>query len=238
MREFGPVLIDTSFDFTDAPSGTDPDKHSPTLRQYHKLLWSKRLPSGRCFSLSDVRLGGSLCLHHRSELGEFFLTSDGIIHTFTRWESFKHIAETFPEEEHEAFRRIGSTIGARIVFPGNRIDRKNTINGARGFHPLIKDRFDLTLECIRGHYLKQDSPLREVLARYQGFFAMFASFQGYVDFFLLQDLVTEDYSAVQFFMPFDDFRTPPVPKDRAVYADYRRPSIEFVEARNRRIDQR
>jgi hypothetical protein len=53
----------------------------------------------------------------------------------------------------------------------------------------------------------------------------------------LYDLVTEDCSAVKFFMPFDDFSTPSVPMDRDAYEDYRRLSIEFVEARNRRIDR-
>lgn len=43
--------IDTSFDFRTDESGKDPDAYSPTLRQYHKLLWSKALPGGRLFNL-------------------------------------------------------------------------------------------------------------------------------------------------------------------------------------------
>ena len=42
-------------------------------------------------------------------------------------------------------------------------------------------------------------------------------FRGYVDFFLSQDLVTDDYSAVTFCMPFDDFKTHSVPKDFDTY---------------------
>jgi len=34
--------------------------------------------------------------------------------------------------------RIGYTIGGMMVFPGNRLGRKMTINVARGFHPRIK----------------------------------------------------------------------------------------------------
>jgi hypothetical protein len=75
------------------------------------------------------------------------------------------------------------------------------------------------------------------LSRYREFFALFESFRGYVDFFMLCDLVIEDCSGVKFFMPFDDFSTPSVPMDRDAYEDYRRLSIEFVEARNRRIDR-
>jgi len=229
------MWIDTSFDFRTDASGKDPDTHSPTLRRYHKLLWSKPLPSGRPFYLSDAARG--VYLHHRSELGEFFLCSDAVTQTFTRWKSLRHIVELFPEEADEAFRRIGYTIGGFMVFPGNRIDGKNTINGERGFNSKIKDRFDLTLECIRRYYLCQSSPLGETLSRYRDFFALFESFQGYVDFFLLHDLVTKDCSAVKFTMPFDDSNTPAVPNDRDAYEDYRRLSIEFIEARNRRIDR-
>jgi len=148
----------------------------------------------------------------------------------------RHVVMLFSEEENEAFRTIGYTIGGMMVFPGNRIGSKNTINGERGFNRKIADRFDLTLECIRRHYLRQGSPIAETLSRYSEFFALFEDFNGYVDFFMLHDLVTKDYAAVNFFMPFDDFSTPSVPRDGDAYMKYRHRSIEFIEARNRRID--
>lgn len=59
--------IDTTFDFTsDTPhywdnfwqncdglgcGSADPDSKSPTLRMYHKILWSKRLPNGEFLDL-------------------------------------------------------------------------------------------------------------------------------------------------------------------------------------------
>ncbi len=92
-----------------------------------------------------------------------------------------HIIDQIPEVEREEFNRIGYTIGGMMVFPGNRVDRKMTINGARGFHPRIKDRFDLTVECIRRHYLDEPSPLSDTLARYADFFGLFGDFAGYVD---------------------------------------------------------
>ena len=143
---------------------------------------------------------------------------------------------TVSEPENEAFRTIAYTIGAMMVFPGNRIDRKPTINGARGMTRSISDRFDLTVECIRRHYLDQESPLAATLSRYADFFALFGDFRGYVSFFLLDDLVTAD-ADVKFFMPFDDFRPPSVPKDFVTYKEYRRRSIDFIEARNHRIEQ-
>ena len=100
----------------------------------------------------------------------------------------------------------------------------------------VADRLDLTLECILRHYRGEESPLGDVLARYSEFFALFEDFRGYVDFWLLQDLVDDNYSAVKCFMPFDEFKTPAKPQDIDTYREYRRLNIEFVQARNRRID--
>ena len=110
-----------------------------------------------------------------------------------------------------------------------------TINGARGFHPRIKDRFDLTVECIRRHYLDEPSPLSDVLARYADFFGLFGDFAGYVDFFHLQDLVNEGTATVRFFAPFEDFVGSPLPATLDAYLAYRERAIEFIESRNRRI---
>ena len=61
------------------------------------------------------------------------------------------------------------------------------------------------MECIRRQYLGETSPLAEVLSRYGDFFALFEDFEGYVDFFLLQDLVSDGLSSVRFFMPYAGF---------------------------------
>jgi len=230
--------IDTSLDFrTDTPGypKRDPDVHSPTLRRYHKLLWSKPLPNGRLLHLDDTVRGAYL--HHRSELGEFFLSSDSVIPTFTRWGFAKAHPELYPPRENEAFMAISYTIGGMMVFPGNRVQGKWTINQARGCLKKISDRFDLTVECIRRHYAAERSPLADTLARYRDFFVLFESFDGYVEFFLLRDLVNADCSHVKFFMPFDDFQTASVPQDDATYREYRRRSIEFIEARNCRMER-
>jgi hypothetical protein len=139
--------------------------------------------------------------------------------------------------QHDEFDRLGYTMGGMLVFPCNQVDRKPTINVARGFHPKISDRMDLTLECVRRYYRHEDSPLAPALGRYAGFFALFEDCQGYVNFFLLEDLVSSDCEAVRFFMPFNDFSPPAIPGDLDTYLEFRRLSIEFTEARSRRIDQ-
>jgi hypothetical protein len=226
--------IDVGFDFrSDTPPGKDPDSHSPTLRRYHRLLWSKPLPGGAPFELEVTT--PLVYLHHRSELGEFFLSSDAVVPSFSRARELRHIIDQVPEADTAAFNRIGYTIGGMMVFPGNQVDRKMTINAQRGCHPRIRDRFDLTLECIRRHYLGKPSPLSATLARYSDFFALFDDFAGYVDFFHLQDLVDEASLTVRFSMPFEDFAASPLPLTLDAYLGYRERAIEFIEARNRRI---
>jgi hypothetical protein len=227
--------IDITFDFrSDTPPKKDPDSHSPTLCKYHKLLWSKLLPNGANFELEDTRRGAYL-FHESDEVGKFFLSSDALIPTFTREPKISHIINQVPLEEQDEFNRIGYTIGGMIVFPGNQINRKMTINGARGCHPRIKDRFDLTVECIRRHYNNESSPLEGVLERYSAFFELFGDFRRYVEFFLLQDIVSDDFSSVNFFTPFEDFYLWPWPKNLNSYLLYRQLAIGFIEARNQRI---
>ena len=57
------MTIDTTFDFRTDANGKDPDFASPTLRRYHRLLWSKPLPSGQPFELTDTERGVYL-YHH------------------------------------------------------------------------------------------------------------------------------------------------------------------------------
>lgn len=226
------IEIDTTFNvYTDA-NGGDPDSTSPTLRSYHKVLWSKKLPNGQHFELQNGRSG--TYLFHNSELGEFFLGSDAITHSYRNQKRKRWLTKEVPDEVNELFD-VGSTIGAYTVFPKNRIDNKFTINQARGVNTLIDDRFDLTLECIRLFYSGEQSPLHATLSRYKNFFELFVDFNGYVDFFLLNDLV-EEGGNVRFYLPFDGFRTRPIFAGIEEYLIYKKGVTDFVKARNRRID--
>jgi len=226
--------IDITFDFqSDTPPGRDPDAWSPMLCGYHKRLWNKRLPRGATFDLQDTTPG--VCLHHRSAIGEFFLSSDAVVPPFLREPRLSGVLEPISVEARQTFMSLGYTMGGMMICPGSRIGRKNTINGARGFHPRIKDRFDLTVECIRRQYCGELSPLSDVLARYADFFTLFSHFRGYVEFFLLQDLVIEDCSDVRFFIPFEGFKTSPLPGSTEAYRAYQRLALDFIGARNQRI---
>jgi hypothetical protein len=113
------MIIDTSFNFYSDARGGDPDSTSPTLRKYHKILWSKSLPNGKVFDLCDNK--ASVYLYHKSELGEFFLGSDAITHSYKNHKEKNWLIKHIPNEVNELFN-AGSTMGAYIIFPNNKIN--------------------------------------------------------------------------------------------------------------------
>ena len=232
VNKEGKMIIDTSFNFYSDSKGRDPDSASPTLRSYHKKLWSKPLPNGKILELRDDKKG--TYLYHQSELGEFYLGSDAITHSYKHQVRKKWLTEQIPNEVNELFD-TGSTIGAYIIFPNNRIDGKHTINQARGINSLIDDRFDLTLECIRLFYSGEKSPLYDTLLRYWNFFDLFDDFMGYVHFFLLEDLINEN-NLIRFYLPFGGFKTRPSFSDVNQYLSYKERVVEFIHARKKRIE--
>lgn len=227
------LSIDTTFNFYSDSGGKDPDSHSPTLKKYHKLLWSKALPNGEIFKLSDTDSNSYLTYKFGRE--EIVLSSDSISNSYRDKKSLSSILKDLTSEV-EKFRNIGSTIGGYILFPAKKIEGKMTINGARGFNQKIADRFDLTLECIRLHYLGKPNPLQEVLDQNSSFFKLFESFAGYVDFFLLQDLVDANYESINLFVPIKQiFESSPFPVSTAEYLEYMEGSTRFTLMRNERI---
>jgi hypothetical protein len=227
-------LINVAFDFRLDSFGKDPDSHSATLKNYHKILWSKPLPNGDALQLQDDLKGSYL--YHQSPKNLIHLSSDSIIHSYKNAVKIQSLLKQIDPAEVEDFRNLGYTIGGFILFPSNRIKGKMSINGARGFNSKIVDRFDLTLECIRRHYAKDVSPLSEVLDRYKDFFSLFINFEGYVNFFLLDDLVDSDSQEINYFVPdVEPFSTSPFPQNIDQYQVYKLRSMDFLSKRNARI---
>lgn len=227
------MFIDVGFDFQEEVGGKDSDRYSPTLQEYHRILWSKPLPNGKIFKLDKISQNR---LHHKSDLGEFYLSSDRAITSFWKRKSFEHIISKLPLDQLKQYDQITDTIGGIVIWPSNRIGTRQTINGARGFNRMISDRLDLTIECIRLYYLGKPSPLKETFELYSDFFDLFDSFEGYIKFFLLQDAVSVDFSEVKIAKPFDNFKTSPVPKNIEEFLQYKDKTIEFVKLRNKRIE--
>lgn len=241
--------IDINFDFrSDTPRNRntgvikDPDTYSDTLRHYHKLLWSKPLPNGGSLELEFTKSKPPYYLKW-SDDEKHSLSSDAVVASFTRStkEKIAPVIKEMPVKELDAFNTLGYTIGGMMVWPAYKFPRKMTINGARGFHPRIIDRFDLTVECVRRYYENpceldnEYNPLGKTFDLYSYFFQLFSDFRGFVNFFLLQDLVTEDYSAVKFHTPFKKFIVHPFPKSVPEYQEYMQNASDFINARNKRI---
>ena len=226
------MQIDITFNVYSDANGGDPDCTSPTLRAYHKILWSKSLPNGQVFELDNKKSGAYL--YHKSELGEFNLGSDAITHSYKNQKRKQWLTKQIPNEVDELFN-IGSKIGAYTIFPKNKIDNKFTINQARGVNSYIDDRFDLTLECIKLFYAGKQNPLYDTLLRYKEFFDLFETFKGYINFYLLNDLIDENEN-IRFYLPFDNFNTKPTFDGIEEYLIYKKGVLDFVNARNKRIE--
>ena len=228
------MQVDTSFNFRNDSNGKDPDSHSPTLRKYHRLLWSKQLPIGEYIELEEINSN----LVYRFNMQTLKFGSDSISNSYIGTKKIAHLSDEVLTSEFEEFRDEGSTIGGYIIFPSARVGGKMTINGARGFNTKIADRFDLTLECIRLHYQRRENPLDGTFktAENSFFFSLFKDFKGYVDFFHLQDLTDGQYEKVSFFTQTEKpFINSPIPETATEYREYKTATLEFVRRRNQRI---
>jgi len=120
-----------------------------------------------------------------------------------------------------------------IIFPVH----VNSMNQRRGMNILIADRWDLTLECIRRHYAGEESPLTKVIEQDRAFYDLFVDFKGYVDFFFLQDCVSEDYSSVNIWMGDTSFRKSGLPETVEDYFNFLLKEHIFLDKRNLRIQE-
>ena len=226
-------MIDIYFDFrSDTPAGKDPDKYSQTLKTYHQLLWSKPLPNGEMMELKN---GTGL---YYLTWKDFDFGSDSII-VELRYEKNKRILDEVAEivEDVDAYYeelvRRSYSIGGMIIFPKH----VNSMNQRRGTSSFISDRWDLTLECIRRYYTGEESPLSKVIESDKAFYELFLDFKGYVDFFFLQDCVSEDYSSVDIWCGDASFEKRGLPETVDEYFEFIRKEHEFLNKRNSRINE-
>jgi hypothetical protein len=146
------------------------------------------------------------------------------------------------EAEREAFYRASYTVGGMMVFPHDPDGelgpaRALTLNKARGWRADIADRMDLTLDCIKRQWAgDHTNPLSDVLDRYWSFFEFFGSFDNYVNYFLLNDLLEDDHETVRWFFE-GGFDRPALPQNPAEWRRFRDESLRFVQARANRIAQ-
>ena len=242
--------IDVNFDFTsDTPrfwdgfwgrnggfgaGGADPDARSQMARRYHQLLWSRELPNGETMVLEDGRSRFYL------KWKDIWFGSDSITASF-RYDRNRVLLKELEKQMGlsdyrsyvENYLRELYTIGGMMLLPSFRW----CLNQARGCSLRISDRWDLTLECIRQYYLGESSPLEKCLNNptNQKFFSLFVDFKGFVDFFFLQDCVSDDYQKVSLWLDTSLFETNPIPKTINDYLAFIDTELDFVDRRNKRI---
>ena len=248
------IDIDVDFSFTDDTPNywenfdeqnssrgcPDPDSKSPTLRSYHQKLWSKLLSNGDKMELEekprdyliwkDFRFGADSIVNmyfHRinnpltDEIKQYLC--DNANEDGTKFNNFTSLYKDYLKKSY--------TIGGSIIFP-----KTNSINVARG--TSLNDRFDLTLECIRLYYLGKESRLFDTLKENKPFFDLFKNFKGYVDFFYLNDLVTDNYSAIKYFNSCTDIYNAKYPSSAEDWLALYKNQLAFVKNRNNRIKNR
>jgi len=225
-------MLDTTFDFrTDTPKGKDPDKYSKTLKKYHQALWSKELPNGEKMNLMI-----SADPYYYLTWKDFDFGSDSII-VELRYKKYKHVIDKVAEivgdvdAYYENLVRRSYTMGGMIIFPKH----VNSMNQRRGTCGQISDRWDLTLECIRRYYNGKESPLSSVIESDKDFYDLFLDFNGYVDFFFLQDCVSDDYSEVDIWCGDNSFEKSGLPETVEDYFNFIHKEHEFLDKRNERI---
>ncbi|MBA2640093.1 MAG: hypothetical protein H0U77_08910 [Nocardioidaceae bacterium] len=168
------------------------------------------------------------------------MPSDTIATTHSNYRRFgaTQMWKNLTEDERTRYDRAFYTIGGFIIFP----TRPQSLNQRRGTAETIADRFDLTLECIRSHYLGLGpTPLIEVLDLDADYFRLFGTgargFAGFVEFFHLQDLASPD--SVRWLdghVGRDwEFSRHPLPQALDAYRRYLDNVTYFVTARNARI---
>ena len=236
-------MIDAEFNYKADLGNKDPDRYSRKLKEDHKELWSKQLPDKRHLQLM-IEKGKLIGYVDGTPLFDF--NPDSCVNGYSRSKKYGSIINEWRnnaeiKEELAKYEQRGYVISESIIFPlkDDNNSSKWTINRARGCLYPIQDRTDLTLECIRRYYEgNEDSPLKSCLVRYSKFFALFGSsregFINYVNFFLLNDLVTDNYSKVVNFTSSLDFAHP-FPETEEEYLKYIKSINSFVANRSARI---
>lgn len=238
--KYDPSIIDKEY---------DPDQSSENLQIFHKILWSKEENDIKFdFDRALDDDGKYILITHGFKITdtEKIFSSDWIINDYQHWDRNKcndlKYLDNMDAKILKDFNNITNTIGGRIIFPKRRIDGKHeTINTHRYTEKKIRERFDITLECIRRFYIGKESipEFDETLKRYNFFFKLFGKstegFKNYCNFFLLNDLVSSNYEKINFFLDFNDFEINPYPKSEKEYMIFLRKATDFIQRRNKRI---
>ena len=234
-KKFGKKFSTSEQEQSFYTSDIDPDQKSKELYEYHKELWNIQRKKLDLQNKVPEIIKDPQYVNGAYELAtqnpNLRLSSDSIMSIYWHWSGnnspYKRMQELIKkiirdkydtidkfEEFIRTYLKEANTIGGFVVFPKH----PNSINGRRGMSAKIRDRFDLTLECIRCFYNKIYNPLADVLEGDKEFFAMFGKekdgFKKYIDFFCLNSWVNDNYDNYEVKDLLSDDGNSLLPKDK------------------------
>lgn len=140
----------------------------------------------------------------------------------SRMKNFRPKAVENNKELAKRCYSLAVTIAGELFFPAHKVDGC-TINVARSHSPINDVLYPL-LEGIRKYYEKEqgDYPLKNAIGRYGYFFDCFESFDEYIEYNFLQEYVLLPKK---------------FPTSESELVEFWKKSIEFLEARSKRIEE-
>lgn len=224
-----------------SPHYAAPDSASATLRNYHQALWSRKLPNGQMMKLEKGKKSDYLIWNGMRFASDSMTTSHRYIKCKTVIQQVEKQTDNYRQFVEESLCST-YTIGGMIIFPKLR----GSMNQDRGTNPMIADRWDLTLECIKRYYEQPENdnyafnPLWKTIKRSERFFKLFVDFNGYIEFFFLQDFIDKDGNVIRFMPDYFDTngnftKKYPVPQTAKEYLKNIEIQKEIVKKRNKRI---
>jgi len=199
-------------------AGKDADNCNPDLRLAMQELYGRK---GFDFGkVNDIFYDEDRKNHYRPDGYSSYTIPDG---NYISKMPFRARAVKNNKELSERCYFLAGTIAGELFFPARMLNG-NTMNQARGRHPEINDMVHKTLESIKRYYEKEQRyyPLKDDIERYGYFFDRFASFDDYIEYNLLQDreLLPKKF-----------------PTNESELIEFWKRSIEFMEARLKRIEE-
>ena len=200
-------------------AGKDADYCNPDLRVAMKELYSRK---GFDFgTVGNTFFGDDEKNHYRPD---GYSTYTSLTENYITLMPFrKKAVENNKELAHRCWSLAG-TIAGELFFPAHKLTDCSTINQARGRTGGLKDMVHPALESIRKYYEKEcmDYPLKREIGLYGYFFDRFDSFDGYIEYNLLQD---------------HELLPKKFPANEQELIDFWKRSVDFMEARAKRIEE-
>ena len=104
----------------------------------------------------------------------------------------------------------------------------------------VEEILNLTVKTVITNDLvsaSYGSPLEDVISSDADFYRLFVDFKGYVDYFFLQDCVSEDYAKVKIWEGDSSFIRNGLPDTIDGYMSYIDNEMRFLQNRNNRIKE-